>query len=258
MIDFKNHKWSYSSLSCFERCPLAFKLRYIQGFKDEESAFTQYGKFVHSILEKYYKHELELFDLADVYKNGYYDMVTEDFPTMFGKSLEDIYYDAGEEYFTSFEDEFFDYKIVDVEKKFVTKIGDSYFTGVIDLILTDGKDYFIVDHKSKGKFKSKKEHSEYLRQLYLYAKYIYDTYKKYPKQLIFNLIRSGETIWTDFNMKDYKNTLKWCSDLIEKIKNEKSFDDKHMKDADKYKIGSDFYCSQLCSMRTLCVRSDAF
>lgn len=255
----KDYKWSYSSLSTFEECPLAFKLHYIQQLEDKDSAFTQYGKLVHSILERYYKKELNIFELADIYRNEYCEKVTDDFPVLF-QSLEDLYYDSGESYFETFDDDFFDYKVIAVEQRFLTKIGEYSFTGVIDLILQDGEDYLIVDHKSKSKFKSKKEHQKYLRQLYLYSMYIYETYGKYPKKLIFNLIRSKDVVEADFDYQKYQDTLAWAENTIKSALSEKVFEDKiKLGDtAEKYKPGDDFYCSKLCSMRTFCVRSDAF
>ena len=57
----------------------------------------------------------------------------------------------------------------------------------------------MLDHKSKGKFKSKKEQAEYARQLYVYAKYVKEKYGKFPKVLIFNMFNAGELIKIPFN-----------------------------------------------------------
>lgn len=269
VFDFNTFKWSYSSLSMFDQCPKLFKLCYIDKFEREDSAFTQFGKLIHSILERYYKKELEIFELFDVFESEYLEKVTKSFPILFSRDLEMIYYNAAKKYFKSFDDPFFDYEIVSIEKEFETEIYDISIKGFIDLILKDDKEnYIIVDHKSKSHFKSKKEAKEYFKQLYIYSKHIIDEYERIPKTLYFNLIRNTNNenlVSAEFDKTEYNNTLIWVKDIAQQAKNTKVFEDKIKlnyeklgKEISEYTAGSDFFCSQLCSLRKICERSDAF
>lgn len=53
------HVWAYvspSRLNAWLRCPLAFKLKYIEGIREPTTATLFLGKAVHASLECYYRH----------------------------------------------------------------------------------------------------------------------------------------------------------------------------------------------------------
>ena len=104
------------------------------------------------------------------------------------------------------------------------------------MIFQDNDDKLIVlDHKSKKKFKSKKDQAHYARQLYLYAwacKSLYDTY---PDVLMFNMLR-GEPIYIEFNENDMQEALYWFDDTVKQIRNAITFD---------ANVGT-FYCNAFC------------
>lgn len=59
----KNKIWSFSSINTYDTCPHCFKLIYLNNVRKVDNAFAEFGKFVHYLLEKYYKGEIEFFEL---------------------------------------------------------------------------------------------------------------------------------------------------------------------------------------------------
>ncbi len=65
--------WSYSRLTKFDKCPLAFKYQYIDEYEQEfDSTIEQYmGKCVHAAIEYAYKNpsSINLANLLSQYRN---------------------------------------------------------------------------------------------------------------------------------------------------------------------------------------------
>ena len=246
LMQINNMTWSYSRINAFNTCPYMWYLTYIRNFKGEGNAYSSTGTFSHSILERYAKGKLYIWDLLDEFVNNYDKEVPYKFPPNKYVDLGEKNYNSGVEYFTNFEG--FDEigEIIDAEIKVTTDLEDwdvkYQFTGFIDLLLKKDDEYIVLDHKSKGKFKSKKEQSEYARQLYVYAKYVKEKYGKFPKTLIFNMFNAGELIKIPFNKTDYEEAINWCVDTINKIKEEIKFD----------KNVNNFFCDNLCNHRKIC------
>lgn len=59
--------WSYSRIKSFEDCPYRWYLKYIRKLKGKEMFFSNYGSFVHKLLERYYKGELTQKQLCSIY-----------------------------------------------------------------------------------------------------------------------------------------------------------------------------------------------
>lgn len=254
-------RFSFSSVNAYDTCPRMFYLTYIEKADKVENAFAEWGSFGHHLLEQYYKGKLELFELSEAYESGYDKNVNLKFPYNRYVNLNETYKDAGKKYFDNFEDDFSDYEVIDVEKKIEVTIGKYKFVGYIDLILKDANGYYICDHKSKSKFKNKSELRHYLFQLYIYSKYIYETYGEYPVGLIFNMFRKGDIVREPFDINEYNKALNWAEFTIDMIYEDEDFDDKIFidyiskhKDIDKYD-GTDFFCRNLCSVRNSCQRS---
>lgn len=255
--------WSFSSVNSFATCPKNFYMRRIEKVSTKNNAFAQWGSYMHSLLEAYFKGEADFFDLSFMYMDDYKKNVIEKFPSNRYVDLEESYYEAGMEYLNNFEGLDSNYEVIAVELECKTIFGDYNFIGYIDLVLrdkTDGK-LMIWDHKSKSKFSSKRELSEYLRQLYLYAAYIKEIYGEYPKTLSFNMFRAGEIVVVDFNKDDCDAAVEWFINSIKKIYETTIFDDKislayyeKMKDIDTFKR-DDFFCNNLCDTREHCPRS---
>lgn len=232
-MDLTKKKWSFSSVKCFEQCPYAFYLKYIQDEVEEENAFAQHGKFVHKLLERCLKGELTAFDLADVYENEYQSNVTKYFP--YG-NIAKSFYDKTLQYFLDYDG--FTGEIVSVEEELQTKFGDYDFIGYADLIMRDDKGIYVVDHKSHSAFKSKKEREEYFRQLYLYAECIKRKYGEYPYKLVFNMFRVPKPETEMFDISKCNATEKWFVEEIDKIMHTTEWECKV----------DNWYCSNLCGL----------
>ncbi len=242
--------WSYSRLKCYQICPKSFRLKYIDGVVDESSSFSEYGTLFHSIFERYYTNKLAIYELGQVYEQEYAAIVRTPFPPNAYNNLNETYYDKGKEYLDKFSDPFSQFKIIEVEKEFFTDIQGNAVKGFIDLILQDDNgNYIIVDHKSRGKFRSNKEKDEFLVQLYLYGKYIKDKYGVFPSKLCFNKFRANQIVWEDFKEEKYNIALQWVTDIINAIKNDTEF---------IAILDNTFFCNFLCGSRCKCCNSNCY
>ena len=223
---------------------------YIECLSQVGNAFAEWGSYGHLLLEKYFRGELEFFELSAEYIDGYEKSVKTRFPPNSRVNLNLKYYDAGKDYFDSFEGLFEDCKRLGIEQKIHIKISDYNFIGYIDLVLEDkNNNLIIVDHKSKSGFKSKREKAEYLRQLYLYSIYIYEKYGKYPNKMVFNMFRANQIIEEEFQLDKYEEAKIWAIDTIADIYNDAEFTCK-----DK----SDYFCEHICSVNMHCPNSNKF
>jgi hypothetical protein len=206
---------------------------------------------MHSILEKYFKGELSIFELSEYYCDNYMNNVTESFPNHRYVDLGESYYNQGKEYLDDFSG-LEQYEVLGVEEKLALNIGGYNFTGYIDLTVKnqDG-DIEIIDHKSrdlkprstrKKPTKSDAELDEYLKQLYLYSLYTYQKYNIYPKYLNFNAFRHNIWIQEPFDINKLEESKTWLIDTIHNIENENEFAPKPDK----------FFCSCLCEYRSFC------
>ena len=238
--------WSFSRLSSFDQCPYEWYLKYIEEAEQYNSGFfSSFGGFCHEILEAWLKGEHKTYELAEMFVSGYDEAI----PNAEDYSWNDGYFDSGAYFFTEGIETLSSYlngKIVcGVEKEIHTTINDKPFIGYIDVLLRDNNGYIIVDHKS-SKYPLKKngeplkgsenKWQNYKRQLYLYAKAIYEETGLYPTRLCWNFFRDGMIYEIPFNMNDYQEALNWAEETIEKIYSER-----------KYEPNPDmFYCANLC------------
>lgn len=277
-------RWSFSSVNTYNTCPQAFRLGYLDALPRVDNAFSDWGTFMHSIMERYFKHELEFFELSQVYVDGYAEAVKNKFPPNKFCDLSKRYYDAGKDYLDNFDGLFEDCEIVGVEQKVKLIIDGRPFVGVIDLLLRGPAGYIILDHKSKGRWKSKRELGEYARQLYLYAFYVKEQYGVWPIKLVFNMVRTGgELTEIPFVEADAIAAKQWFLDTIDAIYSDDKFlstpnrirhDLQELKaNYEKKELGFDaykkqkkklsaaldkesFYCRVLCSVRESCPEKD--
>lgn len=242
--------YSYSKVKMFYSCRHAFYTRYFERPSELLNHGTsEFGSFVHEILEKYEKGEIEIYDMLPYYIENYKDKVTSSFVLNinegFSKDFSDNYYVDGLRYLENFEG-FPQFKILEVEHEFEIEIENKFkFNGKIDLIAEDTEgNLIILDHKSKSRFKTKRELKEYAKQLYLYAYAVNKKYNKLPSKLYFNMFRTNELIEIDFNQSDYDEAYNWLVSAVEEI--ESTFDFSPQDEVEK------FYCMNFCPIRNQC------
>lgn len=241
-------RWSYSSVNSYHQCPRQFKLSYIDALQRADNAFSDWGSFMHYLLEQYFLGKLEFFELSQVYVSGYKEQVRCTFPPNRYVNLNQSYYNRGKEYLDNFDGDFDDCEVLAVEQKVKFTINGRPFVGVIDLVLRSSTGIIIVDHKSKSKFKNKKEQAEYLRQLYLYALWVKEHYGEYPVQLIFNMFRAGNKVIHNFVEEELVAASEWFTSTIDLI----------YTDTDFKAQPDDFFCNFLCGVRHHCSHSNDY
>lgn len=256
--------WSFTRVNSYCQCPKLFYLCYIdQNAAQEDSAFSQWGKLCHSLLDEYAKGKLLACELGEEYDRRYETSMTERFPALGKTDLDASYYDNGLEFFSFFEGFPENWEILASEQEIALEIAGFKFVGYIDLIVRDRRDgrLMIVDHKSKGRFKSEEELERYSYQLYLYAIWVHMAYGEWPKELIFNMFRIRDMKHIPFSHDTLDKAVCWMKSAILRIDADEDFADKvqlHYEELGKpvpEDHRPDFFCSQLCSMRRCCPRS---
>ena len=238
--------WSYSRITQFENCPYSFLLKYIKKTEGIRHFFSDYGTFMHLIIQKYLTGELRKDELAVYYLTHFYEDVAGEAPsyTVFSN-----YFRQGLSYLREIEVP--KGKIIGVEKKINFSLSKNDFIGYIDLITECNGDLFLIDNKSRAlKPRSKRakptktdaELDEYLKQLYLYSVFMEGEYGILPKALIFNCFRTHDLIIEPFNINAYEKAKKWAVNTIDKISKEEDW----MPDIDYFK------CRYLCDLRDNC------
>lgn len=238
--------WSYSRVNSYDQCPRMFYLDYMMCMDRVENAFAQWGTLAHSLLERYFRGQAELWDLSPLYEKEYYKVVTEEFPF---PRLEESYYDRGLEYFDTFGGQLGDEeKVITVEDRYTSKLRGVPVVGVIDLVLSNSSGLIVCDHKSRGKWKSKEERRKYLRQLNLYAIRVKEEYGEWPRELWLNKFREGVLDRESFNIATARADATWFLRSIDSIYK-----------AEKFPAKPDhFFCDHLCSVREHCEHSASF
>lgn len=248
--------FSYSQLSSFDECPYSYYLQRIEKVDETLSnPFSERGSLIHDLLDQWAKGNLKKEDMPDEYDRRYGDEVVSAYPPFMSKMAMEKY-KSGREFLENF-DEFRGYKVVSAEEKFTIDLMLSDgttrpFTGVVDMILRkDWTDELIIcDHKSKSAEAFKKAEKEMWRQQYLYSQYVFEKYGEWPKILMFNLFGdNGSKPEKEFNLTEFRETIQWATERIKHIENNTVLDWLECKDS------SDFYCQNLCSVRTYCPRS---
>ena len=247
-------RWSYSRLSLFHNCKYAFYLNYILNdpvlYPPEGNFYSENGKFVHEILEKVFKKEIDLDEAASLYTDDFGGAIKN--PVR--QSIMDKKFEACAEFLSTVDFDWMnDYEILGVEKEMHFSIGEKEFIAYIDLLLRDKtyKDIIIIDHKS-GAYPFGKNSNvlknyqdtflSYQRQMNLYAAAVYQEYGEYPSQFCWNFFSENRYATIRFNKATYRDVIKWAEDTIQEIEQEEEFDPNM----------NFFYCTQLCSFRSSC------
>lgn len=249
-----NHIYSFSQLQSFAECPYSFYLQKIERNPDMvQNAFASQGTLIHDLLDKWAKKELTKEQLPAEYERRYPLEVVEQWPRMLAaKGYAEKAFQIGLEYFKNF-DEFEGYTIIATEERFRIDLCGRQFVGVVDAILEDNNtgELIVLDHKSKSLAAFKKAEDEMYRQQYLYSKFVYEKYGKYPDRLMFNLFKeNGEKKERPFMESEYIATLVWAETQMQKMEEYEFVDWLGTKEVEPGK--PDFFCTELCSCRKIC------
>lgn len=249
-------RYSFSRLSAYHTCQHQYNQYYNNRKSGNGNAFASYGTMAHSILESYFRSEVPLDNLKDEYVQRFSEECSDGIqmfiPTkdggFFQKDLTNLYYEGGLEFFEKF-DGLKEMDVLGVEEDFDILINykDVCFilNGFIDLIAQD-KDgnLYVIDHKSKGKFKSVAEKNEYRRQLALYSIYAMFKYKMPVKEAWFNQFRINHIEKFEMTDEIIEEALEWAANTVMDIESESLW---------LPNTSDRFYCRNLCDMRDQCV-----
>ena len=219
--------WSYSRLECFEACPYRWFLKYIEREHDEPLFYSSFGSFMHGLLADLYRGKLTQEAAKDRFLFGFSSEVLGERPP---GHIAAGYIDAGFSYLCDFRPLPLD--PVDVEQKVDFRIGNTPFTGFLDLFGKCGDRCIIVDHKSRnlkprsGRAKPTQNDIDLdtmLRQLYLYAEAVFRNFGTYPDALCFNCYRNGAFIEESFRKEKLDEAIAWATELVGEIERCENF-----------------------------------
>lgn len=248
-------EWSYSRTTCFDHCKYEFYLGYVINddaqYLSEGNYYAEVGSFVHEILSKIFQNKLSPDDAALYFVENYDNNVF--YKTK--NSIMDKTYEACLHYFATSDFSWINnYEILGVELEQHFAIDGYNFVGYIDLLLRDKSDSKIVilDHKSAaypmkqdGTIKKNQLSSfeSYKKQMYLYCNSVYQRYKEFPKEIIWNHFKEGgKFVKIPFDQNEYDKTIRWFIDTIKTIECEEAFEPSQ----------DFFYCANLCNFRNSC------
>lgn len=241
--------WSYSRVKAFDDCPYRWYLKYIRypHADGKRLFFSDYGKFMHELLESYYKGGRTPDDLLYIYLTEFRQRVNPPAP---GKKVFENYFTDGADCLRGLRQP--EQTVLAVEEKVEFSIKDTPFVAYIDLVtedaggsisLTDNKSRALKPRSGRGKpTKADDELDEYLKQLYLYSAAVKKKYGRLPDKLCFNCFRTGTLIEEPFGNEAYNAALSWFLRRIEDIAAEQDF----TPDIEYFK------CRYLCGMQDRC------
>lgn len=237
-------QFSYSNLNTFQTCRAAWKYIYINCVERQDNFFSQHGKFSHEILEKYFKNELESYELAEFYKNNYHNKITLLSPP-YPPNMAENYYQNGLSFFENFKFDKSKYNILGIEDSIETKFLNTKFIVKPDIYLQNKNNGIItlLDYKS-SKYKKKKE-EEYRHQLEIYSYFIWIEKNIEINKIFVWFLRENQFIELKTNPFAYATTLQWIEDSFEAIKKEENFEPNLSKE-------NKYFCNFICGCSNIC------
>jgi hypothetical protein len=244
-------KFSYSNINSFHTCHYMWKLNYIDCLERKSSFFGNFGSYCHLILEKFFRDELEIWELAEYYKENYSKEITE-FPPPYPANMGENYFQDGLKFFEDFEFDKSNYEILAIEDSFDTQYMGYNLVIKPDMVLKNrsNKNNILLDYKTsklRGNEKyDKKKIDDYRKQLELYAYFLYFEKKIEINKLFLWFIRNdGRFVELNIDQSSIIDTLDWFKTTIENIKIETEWVANNTKE-------NKFFCQQICSMRNFC------
>jgi hypothetical protein len=246
-------RYSYSTLSGYEQCPHSFRLSKIDAVPQIQNFYGDFGSFVHLCFEKFFKGELEAWELSGFYKDNYSAHVVSD-PPQYPKDMAGKYFDQGLLYFDYFGFEKDAYDILFVEETLTFQFEGSEFIIKPDLLLhakEEPRDIILVDYKTAVPFKpgpkkelDPKKMAGYKKQLYVYGYSVRTQKNITPTRAELWFPRFDRKAITGYNLNDEKLSTDWMTEVINKIRADQTF---------APNISNKYFCSNICSVRNSCV-----
>lgn len=240
-------RFSFSGLSTFHGCKHSYLLTYLtDGVERTGNFFSDYGLLVHDVLERFFRGELELIEMADYFSDNYTKFVTH-LPPGFIK--EKPYIEQGRAFFETFDFDRDAYEVLIIEDKIDVDLLSYKLVVKPDLVLKHketGK-IFLMDYKTSiieknGKVDEKKLDG-YKRQMYMYALYLQTKKIKIDEVWLWFIRQESNKLLKFKILKSGLSSIAtWISKTVDEIKVEEDF----APDVQP------FFCKNLCSVSSYC------
>ena len=246
----KNMVFSFSNLSTFESCKLLWKMIYLEKIQRTSNFYSEVGLIFHETLEKYFKYEIESYEMLDYYKENYRNIVISEEPP-FPKGIGEKYYQDGINFFSEFSFSRDNYEMLNVEDKVETAISDIMFVIKPDLVMKDKKTgkVILMDYKTSNPYQpngtiKKDKILPYARQLQLYASLLWAEKQIEVDQMWLWFVRFNKTEKFLVDVEKGFNNLQRFLKIVEEIKSEKEF---------PANTSNKFYCQNFCAHYENCL-----
>jgi hypothetical protein len=224
-------------------------LQYIYCVDRENNFFAEYGLFYHLILEKYFKNELEIYELVDYYQDHYVENVVSS-PPPYPVGMADKYYNAGIDFFMNFDFDKDQYEVLYIEAEIPIQIDKYNIVVKPDLVLKNkltGQhelwDYKTSDiFRGKDKPTDKKKLQEYMNQMNLYCRGIKESFGIQIDVINLWFVKIGRIYTEAFNQQKCDESFQWFLDEIYKVEQETEWN----------AAPQEYFCSNLCSVKSIC------
>lgn len=224
---------------------------------------------MHEWLEMVFKGILKPEELLELYLTDYESKITLPWPYNKWVDLEKSYYEDGLAFAEHFHGLSPKFKILGVELEMRAVIEGFKVVGYIDLLAenTESGALYVIDHKSKKKFSSKAEEKKYRKQLEFYGYLVHEKYGRWPDYTDLDLFRGQKHYIQKCTPEDCIAAKDYFIESVKSACETEEWLDKHSikarenfkseKDAKKA-AKADFFCSEICSVRTHCPMSAAY
>jgi len=250
-----NIRYSYSSLSSFENCKYGWKLTYIDVMPRVSNFFAEYGLLIHECNEKYFRGELDSFELSSYYLNNY-DKFVKSYPPEYPAGMAERYKTAGLEFYDNFSFNRYEYDIINVESKLDFELAPNIiFTARPDLVLRSketGK-VALYDYKSSAPFRidkysglektDTKKLEGYYKQMFLYTYALRKVKDISLDEITLWFTRPSRFVTIPWDEEKEKKAVDWALKIIKRIKTTENFE---------YNNSNKYFCDNLCGVRDFC------
>ncbi|OYT42841.1 MAG: hypothetical protein B6U88_02745 [Candidatus Aenigmarchaeota archaeon ex4484_56] len=233
--------YSYSRLSCFEKCPLKFKFKYIDNIEiTRETVEAFLGNIVHKTLERLYRDlkfqkQNSLEELLTYYNSQWIKNWSNSVLIVRKEYSEENFRKMGEQYITDYYNTYYPFnegKIVALEKKITFNLdeeGKYKLQGYIDRLMFNKGVYEIHDYKTNFDLPFD-EILKQDKQLPLYAVAVINKYPDVKKvRLIWHFLSVNKEVVIEKKKDELEKIKKETLALIKKIESIKEFKPKKSK-----------------------------
>jgi hypothetical protein len=248
-IILKAMNYGYSKVTTFENCAHSFLLQYILAKDTKSNFFGEFGTFVHEVVEKYFKKELEQSKLTKYYAENYNKTVISSAPS-YPMGMSGNYYNDGMDFFENINFDLDKYNIISIEETIEFVYNNIDVTIRPDIILQNKEtgEYILMDlktHKLKKGKQDEENIKSYLKQAQLYAYGIWIKKDIKISKILIWFVRNRKIMEAPTNTSKIMETMEWFEDAVNKIKKETKWEANLSK-------SNNYFCDQICGVKDFC------